>query len=253
MEPLRRRLYEAYASQHMGCASGDAAALAYRREIRAALPPPSAGPVVDIGCGQGELVRLLIADGYRAEGVDISAEQVALGRAAGVDHLRQGDYRDYLARRPCALASVLATDLLEHLTKDEVLSAFDLAESALIPGGVFVARVPNAVSPFGGNIRYGDFTHESWYTAGSVRQLAAAAGFRSVDVTACPPAAHGLTSAARLVAWKAISGLWKTALAAETGVLRGHIVTQNLTFVARKGLSRAAEAADHQETVPCAG
>jgi hypothetical protein len=38
----------------------------------------------------------------------------------------------------------------------------------------------------------------------------------------------------RVVAWKAVSGLCKVALAAETGVLRGHIVTQNLTFVAQK-------------------
>jgi hypothetical protein len=37
-----------------------------------------------------------------------------------------------------------------------------------------------------------------------------------------------------VAAWKPVSGLCKIALAAETGVLRGHVVTQNLTFVARK-------------------
>ncbi len=46
--------------------------------------------------------------------------------------------------------------------------------------------------PFGGHIRYGDFTHESWYTAR------------------------------------------KIALAAETGAPRGHIITQNPIFAARK-------------------
>ena len=64
--------------------------------------------------------------------------------------------------------------------------------------------------------------------------LAAAAGFRSVVVKPCPPLAHGLASAARAVAWKSVSGLYKIALAAETGVLRGHVVTQNLMFAARK-------------------
>jgi hypothetical protein len=34
--------------------------------------------------------------------------------------------------------------------------------------------------------------------------------------------------------WKPVSGLLKIALAAETGQLRGHVVTQNLTFVARQ-------------------
>ena len=115
-----------------------------------------------------------------------------------------------------------------------MLATFDSAAAALRPGGVLVARVPNAVSPFGGHIRYGDFTHETWFTARSVRQLAAATGFRPVTVLSCPPVAHGLVSAARVAVWKPISGLYKLALAAETGTLRGHIVTQNLTVVARK-------------------
>jgi 2-polyprenyl-3-methyl-5-hydroxy-6-metoxy-1,4-benzoquinol methylase len=208
--------------------------LVYRRDIRPLLPPPSAGPVIDIGCGQGELVRLLLADGYDAEGVDVSPEQVAVAHAAGLNRVRRGDYRHMLMERQSQLAAVTATDVLEHLTKDEVLDTFDRVIEALTPGGVLVARVPNAVSPLGGHVRYGDFTHESSYTARSVRQLAAAAGFRSVAVQPCPPVAHGLMSAARVVAWKPVSGLFKIALAAETGVLRGHVVTQNLRFVAHK-------------------
>ena len=231
---LRDRLYQTYASQHSGRGDGRAAALIYRRDIRPALPSPVCGPVVDIGCGQGELVRLLLGDGYEAEGIDVSPEQVAIARASGLAHVRQGDYRDLLGSRPGQLAAVTATDVLEHLTKDEVLDTFDCVWSALAPDGVFVARVPNAVSPFGGRIQHGDFTHESWYTERSVRQLAAAAAFRSVTVLPCPPVAHGLISGARLIVWASVSAFLKVALAAETGSLRGHIITQNLTFAARK-------------------
>jgi hypothetical protein len=124
--------------------------------------------------------------------------------------------------------------VLEHLSKDEVLETFDAVAGALIPGGVFIARVPNAVSPFGGHIRYGDFTHETWYTARSVRQLATAAGFASIRIRSCPPIAHGWKSLTRAAAWKSISSLYKLTLAAETGALRGHVVTQNLTFAAQK-------------------
>jgi hypothetical protein len=94
--------------------------------------------------------------------------------------------------------------------------------------------VPNAVSPFGGHIRYGDFTHETWFTARSVRQLAAAAGLGPVQAIGCPPPAHGAASAVRAIAWKPLSGLLKLVLAVETGCVRGHIVTQNLTFAAEK-------------------
>ena len=96
---LRDRLYEAYASHHACYNDGEAAALIYRRDIRPPLPPPGAGPVLDIGCGQGQLVRLMIADGYDAEGIDVSPEQVGLAQAAGLDRIRQGDYRDLLDER----------------------------------------------------------------------------------------------------------------------------------------------------------
>jgi SAM-dependent methyltransferase len=202
--------------------------------------------VVDIGCGSGQLVRCLLADGYDAAGVDISPQEVALARAAGLGQVRHGDYRELLAQRPGELAAITATDLLEHLTKPEVLAAFDAAVTALRPGGRFVARVPNAVSPLGGHVRYGDFTHETWYTARSIRQLAAASGLVLAAVTGCPPPAHGVVSAVRAVLWKPVSGLLKLALAVETGTVRGHIVTQNLTFAAvrRPGSPQPGPAAD---------
>lgn len=231
---FRERLYQAYASQHAG-PGGGAAGLIYRRDIRPLLPAPAAGAVVDIGCGRGDLVRLLREDGYDAEGIDISPEQARLARAAGVDRIRQGDFRALLAARPARYAAITATDLLEHLTKPEVLAAFDDVAAALVPGGVFVGRVPNAVSPLGGHIRAGDFTHQTSFTARSVRQLAAAAGFDEAVIRSSPPVAHGLVSAARVVVWQAVSACYRLALAAETGMLHGHIVTQNLTFAVRKG------------------
>lgn len=88
-EWLRERLYEAYASQHVRSGDGKAAALVYRRDIRSALPLPMAGPVLDIGCSQGHLVKLMLSDGYDATGIDVSPEQVA--RAAGLDRIRQGN------------------------------------------------------------------------------------------------------------------------------------------------------------------
>jgi SAM-dependent methyltransferase len=237
LSSLRDRLYESYASQHSGTGSVSATRVIYRRDIRPLLPPPSAGPVLDIGCGSGQLVRCLRDDGYDAAGIDVSPEQVALARAAGIEQVRQGDYLDLLRAHPGGLAAVTATDLLEHLTKPEVLGTFDAVALALRPGGRFVARVPNAVSPFGGHIRYGDFTHETWYTSRSVRQLAAAARFGRVEVIDCPPPTHGLANALRGTLWKPVSGLLKLALAVETGAIRGHIVTQNLTFVAMKPIA----------------
>src|SRR5450755_4927187 len=89
----RDRLHKAYTTQHAGRDESVAAALTYRRDIRPALPRPSAGPVVDIGCGRGELVRLLQADGYDAGGINADPEQVARAHAAGVSQGWLGTYR----------------------------------------------------------------------------------------------------------------------------------------------------------------
>jgi 2-polyprenyl-3-methyl-5-hydroxy-6-metoxy-1,4-benzoquinol methylase len=233
--PVSEKLYETYASTHAGWGDGSDTALIYRRDIRPHLPFPASGRrVLDIGCGQGGLVRLLAADGFDAHGVDISPEQVEIAHAAGLSQIRLGDFHRLLDGSAGTWDAVVATDLLEHLSKDDVWRTFDEVRRSLRPGGVFLARVPNAVSPTGGHLMYGDFTHETWFTRRSVAQLAAVAGFSSVRVLSCPPVAHGIRSALRVAVWKGFSGLVKVAMAAETGQLRGHIVTQNLTFVAHR-------------------
>jgi 2-polyprenyl-3-methyl-5-hydroxy-6-metoxy-1,4-benzoquinol methylase len=167
---LRSRLYEAHASQHAGCGGDEAVALAYQRYIRPLLPPSTAGPVVGLGRGRGEIVRLMQADGFDAEGID-NPEQAPLAREAGVARARWGDFRAILAAHPDTYAAIIATDLLEHLTKAEVLQTFDGVSAAL----------------------------------------------------------------ARVTVWQVVSTCYRTALTTATGILRGHAVTQNLTFAARKG------------------
>lgn len=158
-------------------------------------------------------MKLQLTDGYDASGVGIAAQWVAIARAAIPGRVSHGQF-----------ARVTATDVLAHLTKNEVLTIFDRVALALAPGAVCIARVLNAVRPLGG---YGDLTSETWFTARSVTELAS-----SVSVRSNPPLSHGLVSTGRAAARKPVSGLLKIALASETGVLRGHAVTQNRTFAA---------------------
>ena len=89
--------------------------------------------------------------------------------------------------------------------------------------------------PLGGHIRSGDLMHQTSFTAHSTRQLAAAVGFDPFLARSSPPVTHGLASAARVTVGQLVSACYRVALAAGTGTLRGHIVTQNVTFAARKG------------------
>lgn len=84
---LRSRVYEAAASQHAGTRDGEAAALIHRRDIRPLFLPQAADPVVDIGCGSGDLVRLLQADSFDA--LVSAGYRIALATEEGVlrDHI----------------------------------------------------------------------------------------------------------------------------------------------------------------------
>lgn len=229
----RSRLYEAYSSGHAGIVDRHSEALAFNRDIAPHLPTNDRAQIIDLGCGQGALVEQLLLHGYsKSFGIDVSPEQVALAHQAGVLSVRLGDYREVLAESTAD--AITATDFLEHLTRSEALEAVDLIASALTPGGVFIARVPNMVSPFGGNWRYGDLTHETSFTGRSLKQLGAAAGFSNVTMHECQPIVHGAPSFARAAVWKVFSGAFKVALAAETGATRGHLVTQNIVAVMTK-------------------
>lgn len=233
-EEVRNRLYDAYASTHAGLSDYGIAELSCRRDIAPHLPADRSARILDLGCGQGELVRVLLRMGYGgAEGIDISPEQVSLAHQSGIGQVRLGDCRTELAAGSYQV--ITATDFLEHLTKDELVEAVDAVFTGLADGGRFIARVPNSVSPFVGNYRYGDLTHETSFTARSLRQLGATVGFSETETFACPPIVHGLPSLLRAACWKVASGAMKAVLAAETGAVRGHVVTQNVVAVMTKG------------------
>jgi 2-polyprenyl-3-methyl-5-hydroxy-6-metoxy-1,4-benzoquinol methylase len=232
LDQLRKRLYAAYATTHVGVSAADSQIHGFRRDVLPHLPEDRQVRILDIGCGQGTYVRQLLALGFEhTGGIDVSPEQVKIARAAGLTQVSLGDYRDSLGF--AELDVVIATDLLEHLTRSEAMEASERIRQALRPTGILILRVPNAGSPFSGALRYGDLTHETSFTARSLRQLGAAAGFAVVQVYACAPPVHGVKSAVRAAVWWAVSTLIKFALIAETGQMRGHIVTQNIVAVLR--------------------
>jgi SAM-dependent methyltransferase len=70
-----------------------------QRALRRALPV--GGLVLDVGCGDGTLLRALRLEGFAVAGVEISADLVARSRAGGID-VRQGVAEEL----PFAAASV---------------------------------------------------------------------------------------------------------------------------------------------------
>lgn len=233
----RARLYARYVTTHLDGGGTGAPEISLTRQVLPLLPAERASRILEVGCGSGALVGLLGRLGYHdVRGIDTSEEQVQLAHQRGLTQVQQADLREFLDSEDAVARFdvIVALDVLEHFTVVEILAVMDLIAGALRPGGRLIARTPNGASPFSGRYRYGDLTHGMAFTTSSLRQLLRTTGFRRWRFLPVSPEPHGPVSALRLAVWTVIAGAMKLALAAETGQLRGHIVTQNVMVCAER-------------------
>ena len=208
-----------------------------RRLVRVHFPAERDAVVLDLGCGHGALLHFAREAGYvNLRGVDGSQQQVAAARRLGIAGVEEGDLYDALTTQAEeSLDVVVAFDVIEHFTRDELLPFVDEVHRVLKPGGRWIIHVPNAESPFGGRVRYGDLTHELAFTRTSLSQLLLSSGFANVRCFEDTPVAHGAKSALRWLLWKSFRGLLRLYIAVETGDAgTGYIFSQNLMAVARR-------------------
>lgn len=177
--------------------------------FRGWLPERTDAAICDLGCGDGGLLRFLAGRGFTdLTGVDLSPEQVARARSVPA-RLVCGDAIEHLERAPGRYDLLIARDVVEHLSKDELLRFLDLARAGLRPGGRLVVQTPNGDAPLVGSVRYGDLTHELCLTPGLLRRLLEHAGFRSCQAREAGPIPLGYSpiSTARYALWQATKAL----------------------------------------------
>lgn len=104
------------------------------------------GEVLDLGCGRGEALALLEAEGIPARGVDASGGMVEQCRQRGLE-AEEGDLFASLAGVPAgSLGAVVSFHVIEHLPAEAVDRLVRLAWRALKGGGVLILETPNPLS-----------------------------------------------------------------------------------------------------------
>ena len=191
--------------------------------------------ILEIGCGYGAFGYFIHEAGYRNYiGINGSQEQVSEANRLGIN-IELSNLVEYLkSLDDSSLDLLIAIDVIEHFTKEEISDLIDDINRVLKKDGIVITHQPNGESPFGNGIRYVDFTHELAFTRNSISQILS--GFSSVKSYEDKPVGHSLKAKVRLFLWNIlVKPIYKFLLIIESvGVDKDIVLTKNFFTVIRK-------------------
>lgn len=151
------------------------------RKVLAALPP---GDILDVGCGQGGLLQLIVESGRSGSGVDFSAASERAGRARGLD-IQRANLNDFVPQSG-RYDGIVLRHVLEHI--EDPVGLLERLRGGLRPSGRIVLEVPNLDSVtrkmFGSAWNGWDVPfHVNQFCARAMARALTRAGYSKVDTT----------------------------------------------------------------------
>lgn len=190
--------------------------------------------ILDLGCGLGGFLKCFFDAGYNnIIGIDASEESVQIAKSFGYDFVNHGDVFDFLKEDGNKYDVILALDIIEHFTHEQVIDFLFLINAKLNTGGKLVLHTPNAEGIFGSKIRYADITHELSFTQNSISQIGLYCGYKNIESFEDKPQCHSFLSILRRLLWEVLTFRFRLLHAAETGSIKV-ILSQNFLTVLHK-------------------
>lgn len=125
--------------------------------------------ILEVGFGQGGFLDWARSAGHQIWGLEILPEMVERARARAhtvmLSSIEKSGFSDSM------FDLIIAIDVAEHLSLDELRVFFETARRLLKPLGRLVVRFPNGSSPFVGMHQYGDVTHKSLLSRSAIEQI----------------------------------------------------------------------------------
>ncbi|REJ74214.1 MAG: class I SAM-dependent methyltransferase [Acidobacteria bacterium] len=149
-------------------------------------------PVLDLGCGRGELLRLLRDAGVESRGVDGNRAMV---RRCREDHGLEVRHRDLVEELrlspPGSLGAVTCLHVVEHLPLEVLRTMLREALAVLRPGGLLLVETPSPLSLVAGSRNFWvDSTHLRPVHPEQLVAECEAAGFADIGFETCHPFAE---------------------------------------------------------------
>ena len=139
-------------------------------------------PVLDVGCGRGEFLRLMKNHGIQAFGVDLYPEYVVEGELNGLD-IRQGDAIQFLKDSTQSFAGIFASQVIEHISFEQLQILCQSAYEKLEDGAYLILETPNptCLSMFTSSF-YIDPTHNKPIHPLTLEYILHEVGFQEVHI-----------------------------------------------------------------------
>lgn len=204
--------------------------------IRNWLPSNNNSKILDIGCGYGLLLKTFKSAGYNhLIGIDISEEQIEVAKKLNPEiNFVCSNLISFLNNSNEKYDLITVFDVLEHLDKEEALTALELIYNKLNENGQLIIQTPNAESPWFGAVAFGDFTHEWFYTASSLEDVLKKSGFRKIEFKPSEPIILSINSFIRKIVWSTIKLFLVIWNISETGSTGSKIYTRVFLASAKK-------------------
>jgi len=192
--------------------------------------------ILDLGCGAGLMLRFLADKGFTsAKGIDISEEQVALATCRGLI-AEVADIFEYLINKVNYYDAVIVLDVIEHFSKDELIILIPQIYNSLRDGGRLIIQTPNGEGLFSSQIIYGDLTHLTVFTPGSMEQLLRIFGFSDFAFYETGPVPKDLLGMLRIILWSIIKFIMNIIRFVEAG--KSQVIwTENMICYSKKPLN----------------
>lgn len=142
-----------------------------------------ARPVLEIGCGRGELLELFKENQIKAYGVDMDSGMIEHCRSKGLEVVLANAMEHLSGLADASLGGLIGVQLVEHLTQSQLENLCSLAKRKVVPGGRIVFETIDASSIVAQTLHYTrDPTHKWPLQPDTLESVVNKAGLKVVEI-----------------------------------------------------------------------